>query len=229
MTLILTVLAVLAGLTLLLTVCPQRRKQAAYGAAFVLACGAFGLSNGIPTVGGDAMAQPGCTWDGETLTCPRLGGGVDDFCDNPSNGLHGLCNDYSGGGGGYGGGGGGYGGGGGGYGGGGGGYGGGSSRGGDSGGNSDSGSWSDAYNDTFDQCIRDSAAHVPVPALLAGVPQAGGQHCAAFSLGYNLPCKETAFAVAAAGGALSRAPGGWGWVGWGLGVTGAYVGTFVCE
>lgn len=103
MTLILTVLAVLAGLTLLLTVCPRRRKQAAYGAAFVLACGAFGLSNGIPTVGGDAMAQPGCTWDGETLTCPRLGGGVDDFCDNPSNGLHGLCNDYSGGGGGGGG------------------------------------------------------------------------------------------------------------------------------
>lgn len=69
MTLILTVLAVLAGLTLLLAVCPQRRKQVAYGAAFVLAGGAFGLANGIPTVGGDAMAQPGCTWDGTTLTC----------------------------------------------------------------------------------------------------------------------------------------------------------------
>lgn len=84
---------------------------------------------------------------------------------------------------------------------------------------SDSGSWSDAYNDTFDQCIGDSAAHVPVHALLAGVPQAGGQHCAAFSLGYNLPCKETAFVVAAAGSALSKAGGPWGWVGWGIGIT----------
>ena len=70
MTLILTVLAVLAGLTLLLTVCPQRRKQTVYGAAFVLAGGAFGLANGIPTVGGHAMAQPGCTGHDGSVVCP---------------------------------------------------------------------------------------------------------------------------------------------------------------
>lgn len=70
MTLILTVLAVLAGFTLLLAVCPQRRKQAAYGAAFVLAGGAFGLANGIPTVGGDAMAQPGCGGYDGSVVCP---------------------------------------------------------------------------------------------------------------------------------------------------------------
>lgn len=70
MTLILTVLAVLAGLTLLLAVYPQRRKQAAYGAAFVLVGGAFGLANGIPTVGGDAMAQPGCGGHDGSVVCP---------------------------------------------------------------------------------------------------------------------------------------------------------------
>ena len=190
MTLILTVLAVLAGLTLLLAVCPRRRKQVAYGAAFVLAGGAFGLANGIPTVGGDAMAQPGCTWDGTTLTCPGPGnGGVDEFCDNPSNGLHGLCNDYSGGGGYPGGGSGGYGGG--------------------SGGNPDSGSWSDAYGDTVDHCVRNHAA--------VGMSTS---HCALFSAGYNLTCSQVGIGLTVTGGALSRVRGWRGWVGWAVAVVG---------
>ena len=45
-----------------------------YGTGFVLAAGAFGLADGIPTIGGDAIAQPGCSWDGTTLTCPPVGG-----------------------------------------------------------------------------------------------------------------------------------------------------------
>lgn len=98
MTIVLIMLAVLAGFfALMLALDPQRRKQAAYGTGFVLAAGAFGLADGIPTIGGDAMAQPGCSWDGTTLTCPPVGG-VESFCDNPGNWLHGLCYDYSGGG-----------------------------------------------------------------------------------------------------------------------------------
>lgn len=69
MTFILIMLAVLAGLTLLLTVSPRQRTTAV---AAVIVGGAIALSDAAPTVGGDAYAQGGCSWDGTTLTCPRL-------------------------------------------------------------------------------------------------------------------------------------------------------------
>ena len=72
MTLVLTMLAVLAGFfALMLALDPRRRKRAAYGATVALTAGAFGLADNIPTVGGDALAQPGCHWDAmsTTLSC----------------------------------------------------------------------------------------------------------------------------------------------------------------
>ena len=75
MTLVLTMLAVLAGFfALMLALDPRRRKRAAYGATVALTAGAFGLADNIPTVGGDALAQPGCDWNVGvmTLTCPRI-------------------------------------------------------------------------------------------------------------------------------------------------------------
>ena len=75
MTLVLTMLAVLAGFfALMLALDPRRRKRAAYGATVALTAGAFGLADNIPTVGGDALAQPGCDWNVGimTLTCPRV-------------------------------------------------------------------------------------------------------------------------------------------------------------
>ena len=52
----------------------QRRRTTAYCAALALTAGAFGLTDGVPTVGGSASAQPGCYWDGgtTTLTCPSI-------------------------------------------------------------------------------------------------------------------------------------------------------------
>ena len=74
MTLVLTMLAVLAGfMFLMLALDPQRRKKVACGATFAVTAGAFGLADHIPTVGGDALAQPGCHWDGSTLSCPVIG------------------------------------------------------------------------------------------------------------------------------------------------------------
>lgn len=64
MTFVLTMLAVLAGFfALMLALDPRRRKRAAYGATVALTAGAFGLADNIPTVGGDALAQPGCDWN----------------------------------------------------------------------------------------------------------------------------------------------------------------------
>ena len=72
-------------------------QLAAFAAAFLL----FALPDSpgadlAPTVGGDALAQPGCTWDGTTLSCPRLDGGIDEFCDNPQNWGNSFCS-YGGG------------------------------------------------------------------------------------------------------------------------------------
>lgn len=59
----------------------QRRRTTAYCAALALTAGAFGLTDGVPTVGGSASAQPGCSWDfiSTTLTCPAAGGSVPEF------------------------------------------------------------------------------------------------------------------------------------------------------
>lgn len=49
----------------------------------VVLCGFLGAlgSHLLPTVGGFAWAQAGCTWDGTTLTCPRNGPTPDDWCE----------------------------------------------------------------------------------------------------------------------------------------------------
>ena len=53
----------------------QRCRTTAYCAALALTAGAFGLTDGVPTVGGSASAQPGCYWDSisTTLGCPSIG------------------------------------------------------------------------------------------------------------------------------------------------------------